>query len=66
MLGSSANITIGGISTTIEIVIFLAEQWVKHKAASEGLSVEEALAKASANYETAKAENQDLKNLGHQ
>ncbi len=60
-----ADITIGGVSTTIEIVLFLARKWVEHKAQSEGLSTEEALAQAKANYEAAQTENNELKEAGH-
>ena len=62
---ADTKITIGGISTTIEIVLFLARKWIDHKAASEGLTVEEALAKATENYEAAQDENDALKDLGH-
>ena len=66
MSGSSVNISIGGISTTIEIVTYLAEQWLKHKSEEQGITVEEALAKAEENYNQAKEENEDLKQLGHE
>lgn len=61
-----ANITIGDISTTIEIVTFLASKWLEHKAQSQGISVQEALAKATENYEAAQAENDALKKAGHE
>lgn len=63
MSGSSVNIVT--IQSGIDLVLFLANQWVKHKAESDGITVEEALAKATENYEAAKEENQDLKDLGH-
>ena len=66
MSESSAKISIGGISTTIEVVTFLAEQWAKHKADEQGISIEEALAQAEENYKAAQSENNDLKNLGHE
>lgn len=60
-----ADITIGGIATSIEIVTFIAEQWLKHKRDSEGLTTEEAIAKAEENYRLAQEENDALKNAGH-
>lgn len=59
------SITIGGISTTIEIVTFLAQKWLEHKAAESGITVEQALAQATENYEAAQKENDALKGEGH-
>lgn len=61
----STNITIGGISTTIEIVTFLAQKWIEHKAKEQGITVEAALAQAQENYDAAQKENDDLKSEGH-
>lgn len=63
MSGSSVKIVT--IQSGIDLVLFLANQWVKHKAESEGITVEEALQKATENYEAAQAENDDLKEAGH-
>lgn len=60
-----AGITLGGVGTSIEIVTFIAEQWLKHKREEEGLTTEQALAQADANYAAAQAENDDLKQAGH-
>lgn len=64
MFGNFAD-KIGKISSTIELVTYLANKYVEHKAQEEGISVEEALAKATENYEAAKTENDALKKLGH-
>lgn len=59
------SITLGKVTTTLDIVIFLAEQWLKHRSEEAGISVEDALAKAEENYAAAQNENDDLKDLGH-
>lgn len=60
-----AGITVGGVGTSIEIVTFMAEQWLKHKRDSEGLTTEQAIAKAEENYALAQTENDELKQAGH-
>ena len=61
-----ADFNVGGISIAFELGQFVIEQWLKHKRENEGLTTEQALEKAAENYEAAKAENQGLKDLGHE